>query len=147
AITWMAVWLGTASAVNAAAEDTPNLPACALRYGYLMAGHWLTVDLAQQSERGLFYRRVGEGATSGATLEKLQRSLAAAEQKLNEARALYKTLLATNSAEGTAQLSQLLERAASAESENEKVATALLQSLGEQSSDRTFLALPVSEKE
>jgi hypothetical protein len=135
------------SADLAGAEDKPTLPACALRYGHLMAKHWLTVDLAQQSERGLFYRRGGEAAEQGTELEKLRPSQAAEEQKLAEARALYKTLLATNSAEGTARLSQWLEQIAAAESENEKAAIALLQSLGEQSIHGTFQAVPVSEEE
>src|SRR5205807_1932691 len=65
-------------------------------------------------------------------------------QELNEARNLYKALFATNSssAQGLAQLGKLLDAIAADESENEKVATALLQSLGGQ--DRSFRAVPVT---
>src|ERR1051325_10368573 len=41
---------------TSAAEQPPTLSSCSLRYGYLMADHWLTTDLAQQIERSLFYR-------------------------------------------------------------------------------------------
>src|SRR5437763_4571873 len=127
---------------GAVAEEKPSLAFCSLRYGHLMTDHWLTADVAQQIERGLFYR----GAETGALrieFEKLQRSVAAAEQQLDEARSLYRTLFATNTPEGTDKLNKLLAQITIAESENERAATALLQSLGEQNSK--FRAVPVTK--
>ena len=49
-----------APAIPAGAQEKPTAGACSLRYGYLMTDHWLAVDLAQQIERGLFYRHGDE---------------------------------------------------------------------------------------
>src|SRR5437764_3440495 len=101
-----------------AADDKPTLASCALRYGQLMADHWLTVDLAHQIERAVSYLPKDKPAPTG-DLEKLQLWLAAAEQQLNDARARYKILFATNSAPELAALSKLLDDTGADEAGNQ----------------------------
>ncbi|MCX6928933.1 MAG: hypothetical protein NT154_37840, partial [Verrucomicrobia bacterium] len=134
-------------ACSSAAPETQTLPSCALRYGQLMVDHWLTVDLTQQIERGLAYQPAGRVGEPRTQFEKLQVSLAAAEQELVEARSLYRTLFATNSGTGLAQLAQLLDQIAIEESEHEQAAKRLLQKLGEQGSPGPFKAVPISAEE
>src|SRR6266566_4001267 len=87
-----------------AAEANPTLVSCSLHYGYLMADHWLTVDLARQVERGLSY-----SSETRNEFEKLRQWLDAAEQQLAEARKLYQTLFGTNSSGASiAQLNKVL---------------------------------------
>ena len=144
----LVVAVGTVTPARAgAAEQTPTLPSCSIRYGYLMADHWLTVDLAQQIERGLSYSHRTETNKQRPEFERLKQTIEEAERNLQDARNLYKTLFATNSAEGTARLGTLLEQIALAEAKNEKVAIALLQNLGEQTSGRKFQAVPVSKED
>jgi hypothetical protein len=140
--------LGAAAlASSAVAQENQTPGACSLRYGYLMADHWLTVDVAQQIERGLSYRPSAEAAGLRHDLERLQQSVVTDGQELDSARSLYKAWFATNSADGLLKLSTLLERIAAAESENRASAAALLQRLGEQSSGAKFQALPVSARD
>ena len=140
------VTLGAAMLANSApAQETPTAGSCSLRYGTLMADQWLTVDLTQQIERGLFYHHGGESMELRANFEKLQQSVAASGRELDNARSLYKAWFATNSAEGVLQLGSLLERIAAAESDNSKAAVVLLQKLGDKTAQGTFQALPVTE--
>src|SRR5437764_43990 len=128
-----------------AAEQIPTLSSCAVRYGYLMADHWLTVDLAQQIERGLSYSQEKQ-SHQRSEFEQLQQSVAHTESSLLDARNLYKRAFATNSAERIARLSALLDQTAMIEAENEKATMALLQNLGEQASGGQFQAVPVSKQ-
>jgi hypothetical protein len=140
------VTLGAAMLANSApAQEAPTAGSCSQRYGTLMTDHWLTVDLAQQIERGLFYRHGDEAMELRPDFEKLQQSVAVAGRELDSARSLYKAWFATNSADGVLQLGSLLERIAAAEADNSKAAAALLQKLGDQTAQGTFQALPVTE--
>jgi hypothetical protein len=141
------VAVATVSPAKATAtEQTPALPACSIRYGYLMADHWLTVDLAQQIKRALSYSHAAEADKYQSEFEQLRRRIAEAEQKLMDARNLYKTLFGTNSAGEIAELGGLLDQITVAEAENEKIAAALLQNLGEEASGKKFQAVPVSRE-
>jgi hypothetical protein len=129
------------------AGEKPTLASCSLRYGALMADHWLTMDLARQTERVLFYSR---GVTNGGTrveFERLQQSLAAEERDLGDALEFYGNLVATNSVARTAQLGALLDQIAAAESLNDQIAVALLQRLGTESSSGVFRAVPVGKED
>ena len=84
-----AVTLGAAALANSA-DQMPTATSCSQHYGYLMTDQWLTVDLTQQIERGLFYRHGAEAAELKADFEKLQQSVAAAGKELDSARSLYK---------------------------------------------------------
>ncbi len=143
----LALTVGFWTAGSSAAQETQTLASCSLRYGQLMAEHWLTVDLTQQIERSLGYRAAAEAAEQRSQFEKLQAALATAEEELAEARELYRTSFATNSAQGLTKLAQLLHQITAAESQHEEAATALLQTLGEQGSPGKFQALPVSSEE
>src|ERR1043166_151423 len=75
----VAVGLGVAWTANAAPpEEKPTLPTSPLRYGSLMADLWLSVDVAQQAERGLLYSREAEGDKPRTEWLELQQSLTAA---------------------------------------------------------------------
>src|SRR5712671_5428594 len=123
-IVWTVWWAATASA------GQTNLPACALRYGYLMVDHWMTVDVGQQIERTLFYRPGQQTSAS----DQLRAVLAETEQKLEQARGLYRQLFKTNTTTDLVRLNDLLEQITAAETQNQAVAADLLQRLGEQNS-------------
>jgi hypothetical protein len=127
-----------------AAPAQPNLSACSLRYGELMAAHWLTVDLAQQIERGLSYQPPTRDPESHAQSAQLQEALAAAEKQLEEARGLYRTAFTTTSPQSLTWLDLLLEQIGMQEIANQKAAKALLQQVGERSCPAPFQAEPVS---
>src|SRR5437879_1952238 len=80
-----------------AANANATSGSCAQRYGSLMADHWLTVDLARQIERGLFYHPGAETARAQADFEKLEQTLASTEQDLSDALDRYRYLVASNS--------------------------------------------------
>jgi hypothetical protein len=132
-------------AVITCSAAIPSLGTCSVRYGNLMVSHWLTVDLLRQIERGLFYQQPTETSNLRAEFDKLQHSVDAVEQQLDRALALYRSLSATNSAEGLLQLSELLDHAAEAENVNDLIATGLLKSLGELQGRAGFNPLPISK--
>jgi len=51
-------WLLVGGTLQGRADEQTVLASCSLRYGYSMADHWLTVDVAEEIERALFYSRV-----------------------------------------------------------------------------------------
>ncbi len=132
---------------SAAAADQPSLASCFLRYARLMSDHWLTADLAHQLDRCLFYQPSDHGQEFRSKFDELQRSLASVEQRLEGARAFYRSLNATNSADGLSELARLLDQNAEAESGNETAAVSLLQRVGERSGPGRFQALPVTKEQ
>ncbi|MEY2429564.1 MAG: beta-galactosidase [Verrucomicrobiota bacterium] len=130
-----------------AAESGQTLPSCSIGYGYLMADHWLTVDLERQIERGLSYLHAAETNKPGSEFEQLRQSIEGVEGGLLKAGDLYKLLFATNTVEGVIQLSALLEQISVSETNIERSAIALLQHLGERSIGPSFQALPISNND
>jgi len=118
-------WAATASA------NQTNLQACASRYGYLMVDHWMTVDLGHQIERTLFNC---SGQQTSSESGRLRAALAQTDQKLEEARDLYRQLYKTNTTTELVRLNNLLQQIAAGETQNQAGATELLQRLGEQNS-------------
>src|SRR5438552_7634911 len=130
--------------LQAAAGQT-NLPSCAQHYGFVMADHWMVVDLASQLDRALFYAREREGSKSG-EYGKLRESISSAEQKLAEARQLYNKIYRTNTQAELMALDSLLQQISCANVGNEKTAERLLQKVGEKASGAGFRAVMVGKE-
>ena len=121
---------------------TAELDELALRYGYLMTRHWLTVDSKRQVERANFY---DGGLEARQKLGELATDMRSAEEKLEQVRALYKSLFRTNSSEGLEKLVQLLEQCERTENQNAKRVHQILQELGAHLAGERFQPDPVSE--
>src|SRR5438105_3328652 len=129
--------IGFGCASTLAAEKPPDLPSCAQKFGWLSTDYWLTKDLQQQIERLLFYQNHAD-----ARFEALKTNLDQTENSLKEIQKSYKILYATNSAEGPAKLSALLDHLDILERENSDKAQRLLSELGTQLNPQ-FEGMPV----
>lgn len=55
--------VGALSQASVATREKVDLTSYALRYGYLMADHWMARDVSQQVERALLYPGQGQKET------------------------------------------------------------------------------------
>lgn len=129
--------LAASSFCSVAANDS------AIRYGELMTQHWMIADLAQQIERANFYQT----NRFAAELNRLEQSILETEERLEQARTLYKRIHKKEVENHSDALSELLNAVAASDSGNENDAEALLNRIGRHTAGKKFQATPIRQEE
>ena len=135
--------LALAAAGDEEAHNNKVLAACATHLDQAQTKHWLVVDLAQQIERALSY----QPETDPTQFRRLEATVQDTNDRLEQARRLYKRIYNHEVENHAESLSQLLDVITAADENNEVTAIAVLTGLGQRSAGREFQALPVPDSD
>ncbi len=132
----------------AACGSAADLPSCAIRYGSLMANHWMTVNSLHQIERLLYYQdELAKQTPLTVRYQKEQDNVSIVERELAQSSALYASLFKSRSKDGVQKLSDELEIVAAAVARNEQRVNQLLGDAGQSVAGAEFRASPISKEQ